>query len=366
MFARLSGALSWRRHTTPDCTILEWYNPGMPAVSVLLPCYNAAATLAETLDSLQRQTLPDYEIIAVNDGSTDATAQILAEHAAADARLRLLTIQHGGIIPALNAGLASCRAAYVARIDADDRAHPERLALQVEYLDAHPDVDVVSCRVAAFPSGDVRQGFEVYLEWLNALLSDADIRREIFIESPLPHPSLCLRRAVLERLGGYQDRGWAEDYDLLLRLYLASCRFAKLEQTLLEWRERPDRLTRSDGRYSLENFLRCKAYYLLRGPLLERDAVLIWGAGMAGRRLGRQLKRLGAPLVAFFDIDAHKIGSTRHGLPVLPPEDFHTVWARYRRPVILGAVGARGARPLVRRRFEEFGLREGIDWWGAA
>jgi hypothetical protein len=87
---------------------------------------------------------------------------------------------------------------------------------------------------------------------------------------------------------------------------------------------------------------------------------------MAGRRLGRQLKHLGAPLVAFFDIDPRKIGRTRHGLPILPPEDFPGVWAQYQHPAALGAVGARGARPLVRRRFENFGLREGVDWWGAA
>jgi hypothetical protein len=175
-----------------------------------------------------------------------------------------------------------------------------------------------------------------------------------------------MRREALQQAGGYQDRDWPEDYDLLLRLYLQGCRFAKLEETLLEWRERPDRLTRIDSRYSLENFLRCKAHYLARGPLQGRDAVLIWGAGMMGRRLGRQLKRLGAPVAAYFDIDPAKIGRTRHGLPVLPPEEFPGVWARCRRPAALGAVGARGARPLVRRRFEEFGLREGVDWWGAA
>jgi glycosyltransferase involved in cell wall biosynthesis len=338
----------------------------MPAVSVLLPCYNAAATLPEALDSLQRQTLQDIEIVAVDDGSSDATPAILAERAAADPRLKPLTAAHAGIVAALNAGLERCASPLVARMDADDRAHPERLARQCAHLDAHPDVGVVSCRVAGFPPQAVRQGFAVYLEWLNALLSDAEIRREIFIESPLPHPSLCLRREALLQVGGYQDHGWAEDYDLLLRLYLHGWRFAKLEQTLLEWREHPGRLTRVDSRYSLENFLRCKAHYLVRGPLLGRDAVFIWGAGMAGRRLGRQLKRLGAPLTAFFDIDPEKVGNTRHGLPILPPDAFLPAWRGCQNPVVLGAVGARGARPLVRRRFEGFGLQEGVDWWGVA
>ena len=338
----------------------------MPCVSVLLPCYNTVSTLNEALDSLACQTLVDFEIIAVDDGSTDETLQILQARAAQEPRLRLLPRPHAGIIAALNAGLAHCAAPLIARMDADDRAHPERLEKQVVFLLAHPEIDVVSCRVTGFPAGQVRQGFAIYLEWLNALLDDEDIRRQIFIESPLPHPSLVFRRQALLRVGGYQDNGWAEDYDLLLRLYLDGARFAKLPEALLEWREHPQRLTRSDPRYSLENFLRAKAFYLARGPLSGRDAVFIWGAGMVGRRLGKQLARLGAPLVAFVDIDPRKIGHTRRGLPILPPEALLDWRARYANPVILAAVGARGARLLIRQRLADMGLQEGRDWWSAA
>jgi glycosyltransferase involved in cell wall biosynthesis len=338
----------------------------MPQVSILLPCYNAAATLIEALDSLARQTLADFEIVAVDDGSTDASGQILAGRAAADPRLRILSLPHGGIVAALNAGLSVCTAPYVARMDADDRAHPERLARQVAFLDAHPQVDVVSCRVAGFPAGQVRQGFSLYIDWLNSLLEDADIRREIFVESPLPHPSVTYRRQAVLAAGGYQDHGWAEDYDLWLRLYLAGAHFTKLPEVLLEWREHPARLTRSDSRYSLENFLRAKAYYLVRGPLAQRDAVFVWGAGMAGRRLSKQLIRLAAPLVAFVDIDPRKIGRTRRDRPIIPPGDLPAWWQKYACPVVLVAVGARGARPLIRPRLDALALSEERDWWYAA
>jgi hypothetical protein len=170
----------------------------------------------------------------------------------------------------------------------------------------------------------------------------------------------------LAQVGGYQDCGWAEDYDLLLRLYLAGARFAKLEETLLEWREHLERLTRTDSRYSLENFLRAKAYYLVRGPLKGRDAVFLWGAGMAGRRLGKQLGRQGAPLAAYVDIDPRKIGRTRRGLPIIPPETLSEWWSRYQNPAILVTVGARGARTIIRRRLGGMGFREAADWWFAA
>jgi len=201
---------------------------------------------------------------------------------------------------------------------------------------------------------------------LNSLVSNEDIRREIFIESPLAHPSVMFRKDAITSLGGYQEHGWPEDYDLWLRLYLNDAIFVKLPQVLFSWREHPERLTRIDGRYSVENFLRAKAHYLARGPLDGRDAVLIWGAGMMGRRLGKQLQRQEMPLVAFIDIDPRKIGSTRRGLPILPPEDLLSWWARFKNPVLLAAVGARGARALIRARLEGFGLREGQDWWGAA
>ena len=81
------------------------------------------------------------------------------------------------------------------------------------------------------------------------------IAREIWIESPLAHPSVVMRRTCLERLGGYQDHGWPEDYDLWLRMHLAGERLAKVPEVLLDWREHPARLTRIDSRYAVENFL---------------------------------------------------------------------------------------------------------------
>jgi len=338
----------------------------MPAVSVLMPCYNAAGTLGEALDSLARQTFSDFEIIAVEDGSTDSTPAILQSWANHDPRLQTISQPHSGIIAALNAGLRACQAPYIARMDTDDRSHPERLRRQVDYLDAHPDVTVVGCLVEGFPSEQVRQGFRIYIDWLNSLVTDDDIRREMFIESPLAHPSAVFRRDAVTEAGGYQEHGWPEDYDLWLRLYLAGARFGKVPEVLLEWREHPERLTRTDPRYSLENFLRAKVHYLAQGPLLGREAVLIWGAGMVGRRLSKHLQRLGLPLAAFFDIDPRKIGHTRRGLPILSPEELPTWWKRYQKPTLLAAVGARGARQIIRQRLINFGLTEGLDWWSVA
>jgi len=106
------------------------------------------------------------------------------------------------------------------------------------------------------------------------------------VESPLANPSTCFRKSVIDKVGGYQDHGWPEDYDLWLRLYLAGARFAKIQEFLLEWREHPERLTHRDSRYSVENFLRAKAHYIKKGPAKDRDGVFVWGPDPGGFAAG--------------------------------------------------------------------------------
>jgi len=335
-------------------------------VSVLMPCYNAAQTLEETLQSLADQTHPSFEVVAVDDGSEDETRAILQSWEKKDSRFKCLALSHTGIIPALNSGLAASQGRYIARMDADDLALPERLSLQAQYLDENPETALVSCIVKGFPEQDVRTGFRIYIDWLNSLLIDEDIRREMFIESPLAHPSVMYRRELVLSLGGYKEAGWAEDYDLWLRMALSGARFAKLPQVLLAWREHPRRLTRTDSRYSLENFIRAKAHYLMQGPLKGKDSVIIWGAGMSGRRLSKHLLRLGTPIKAFLDVDPAKVGKTRHGIEIFPIEALTDIWEQAKNPVLLAAVASRGKRQLIREHLHKLELVEGHDWWAVA
>ncbi len=337
-----------------------------PQVSVLMPCFNAADTLPETLDSILAQTHPDFEIIAVDDGSADDTASILQSYAAQDPRLQPLRLPHQGIIPTLNAGLEACHAEFVARMDADDLSPPQRLAAQSHYLDEHPEVGLVASLVEGFPQSELRGGFRIYIEWLNSLIENEAIYRERFVESPLAHPSVMFRKSLVQELGGYQEHGWAEDYDLWLRMAEIGTRFAKFPEVLLQWRDHPPRLTRTDSRYSLSNFLRAKAHYLMRGPLKDRRSVIICGAGMMGKRISKCLLDEGAPLVAFVDVDPAKIGSTRRGKPIVAYADLPAFWAEQDKPIVLAAVGARGGRQLIREQLNSMELEEGRDWYAVA
>ena len=337
-----------------------------PVVSVILPCYNAAKTVEETLQSLAAQTLTDFEVIAVDDGSMDDTGRILDAWRKKDARFKVISQSHSGVISASNTGMLASVSPYIARMDADDRCLSQRLEKQVVFLEANPDYALVSSLVKAFPKGKVGAGFQIYIDWLNDLVTDEQIKREIFVESPLPNPSVMFRREWLLKMGGYEEHGFPEDYDLYLRMYLAGAKFAKVPELLHEWREHPNRVTHIDSRYSLENFLRAKAHYLARGPLHGRDAVIVWGAGMMGRRLAKQLERQDVLLAACVDIDPKKIGRTKRGKPIIAPDALQDEWSRHQNPALLAAVGARGARLLIRERLNNSGYIEGKDWWAAA
>ena len=333
-----------------------------PRVSVLVPAYNAAGTIEESLLTILAQSLTDIEIIAVNDGSTDATGTILDRLAVRDGRLQPRHIEHTGLIGALNHGLNLCQGEYVARFDADDRAAPTRLEKQIAFLDLNSEIDAVGCQIRCFPDNLVAEGFRVYEAWINSLITPEEIAREIYIESPLVHPTVTIRRKILMEIGGYEEHGWPEDYDLWLRLHTAGARFAKIPEVLHEWRESEDRLTRTDSRYSVENFIRAKVHYLMRGPLKHRKQTIIWGAGQMGRRISKHLLRGGAELVAFVDIDPKKIGNTRRGVPIISPDDLPGVAAGVDRPWVLVAVPSRGARSLIRENLNHLGWEEGSDY----
>jgi len=334
------------------------------AVSVLLPVRDAGPYLEECIASLERQTLAGFEVVAVDDGSADGSGDALDEWAARDERVGVVHQPPSGLVAALNAGLERCRAPLVARMDGDDICHPRRFELQAKALAERSDVGVVSCLVRHFPRHEVGEGFRIYEGWLNSLVTPEAIARERFVESPVAHPSAMVRREVLEAAGGYRDFGGPEDYDLWLRLLERGVEIAKIERYLYFWREHGDRLTRVDGRYSVENFLRCKARYLLSGPLNGVRRVVVWGAGQTGRRLSKHLLRGGAPLEYFVDIDPEKIGRSLRGVPIIGVGELPGLLGEG--TVVLAAVASRGARALIRGQLDAMGLVEGNRYWCVA
>ena len=259
----------------------------MPAVSVLLPVRNALPHLGPSLASLWRQTLVDFEVIAVEDGSTDGSGEALERAAAHEPRLRVVHTAPRGLPAALNTALARAQAPLLARHDADDLSHRLRLELQCRFLDQNPRAAVVGSRVRLFPAARVGAGMRRWIEWHNSLLDHETMANEMLIDSTLVHGTATMRRSWLERIGGWAERGWAEDLDLWLRLLEAGAELRP--EVLYGWRQRPDSATHSDPRYHRDRFLDLKLAALDRGLLRGAEGLTLVG-------VGRSLERWREPL----------------------------------------------------------------------
>lgn len=331
-------------------------------VSILLPCRDAAAYLPDTIASIQAQSFQNFEVVAVDDGSTDDTPAILRDWAAEDPRVRIITQKALGIVAALQRAVKAAKGDILVRMDADDVAYSNRISKQVEMLDENPDIGACGTLVRYFPRQEVQGGAQRYESWINTLVDHEDIVRDIFVECPIAHPTLAIRRKVLEKVGGYTEQEWPEDYDLVFRLWRAGIRMAKVPEILLRWRERPDRASRNNERYSEDAFRRCKVHYLKASMLNGFDGVVVWGAGPIGKAFALELQQQDVAVRAFVELDPRKIGQTIHEAPVIAPEDVGT----YTGALVVAAVGQPNARDEIRRVLVEHGWEEGTSFVAVA
>lgn len=333
-------------------------------ISVLIPVRNGGAYLQSAVDSILQQSRVRLELIIVDDHSDDGVINSLSQ---ADPRLKLLKSTGHGVVNAFNLGFKHCQGNFIARMDADDLALPQRLQVQLEHLQQHPDVDIVSCCVEFFSATPILGGLKRYQKWLNSVRSPRQIHQQLFIESPMPNPGAVFRRAALEHLGGYRKMPWPEDYDLFLRADAAGMRMAKPEPVLLRWREHASRLTHTNGIYTREQFMRAKAHFLVNhrlpglAKLLKSNAhppPIIWGAGPTGRLMHDLIVEQGGQVSGFIDVHPRRIGGQKRGLPVWPVEKATEADA----PMLLVAVGAAGARSKIAQFLSQHGKMEGRDF----
>lgn len=334
-----------------------------PVVTVLLPARNAESTVALAVRGLLDGTLRDIRVLAVDDGSTDGTRARLEALAAQDARVEVLDGGGRGLVAALSLGLARCTSPYVARMDADDEALPRRLEASVEALEADATLGGVGTGVEIFREDrPVSPSLQLYAAWLNGLTTAEALHRERFIESPLCHPSVCLRREALQAVGGWKHGDFPEDYALWMELLDAGHGLRNLPEVLLRWRDGDGRLTRTDPRYAVKRFTWVKARHLAAGPLRDGRPCTVWGAGPSGLTLTRFLRERGVAVERFVDVHPRKVGQRVQGIPVVAPEALGPPGRGH----LVVCVGVRWAREEIRAELRGRGWVEGRDYTCAA
>jgi hypothetical protein len=262
-----------------------------------MPVRNGLPYLEKALASLSAQTLGDFEIIALDDGSTDGTAEVLASWP--DARLRVIPTGGIGFSPSLQIGLSAAQAPLVARQDADDVSLPERLARQVAFLEEHRDVDLVGCNAEYIDARD--QVFEN--DWVRTIRTQQDpavtpeqIRELMPLTCCITHGSVMARKDVLRAAGGYRaEMAPAEDYDLWLRL-LPHAELTKLPDRLYQYRVHGTQWSTDTKDHQIRHTLIAKLTYLRRlAPRLPESARL----GIVGSARGGRYYQAVAPACGF-------------------------------------------------------------------
>lgn len=320
-----------------------------------MPVFNAEATVTEAVQSILSSSLTDLELVVVNDGSTDDTVALI--NSIQDPRITLIHQDHAGVSDAHNLGISHSRADYIARMDGDDIASPDRLGKQLELL-LQESCDIVSCRVAITDlEGNPIDSLRRYENWSNALLSTEEILAHRFVESPLVHPTTLARREVWEL--GCRKGPFPEDYDFWLRAFAAGYRPIKHPDVLLQWRDRPERLTRTAEQFTREAFDRCRKEHLLIGPLNDMAKVDFWGVGQSGKPWVRWIQSKGISIRHLVDVHPRKIGTRILDVDVISPDQLPSPDGT----PLLVAVGAEGARELIEDHLLAKGHRPGRDAW---
>ncbi len=297
----------------------------------------------------------------MDDGSTDGTRVVAESFAARDPRVRVLHGEGAGIVPALEMARGQAVGEYLARMDGDDVALPNRFARQLDLMEGREDVILCGTGVRYVPDAAVRGGARRYEAWLNGLDTPEELAVARFVECPLAHPTWMMRRMAVEVVGGYRDHGWPEDYDLFHRLAELPGRIVRTPGVEFLWREHPSRLSRQDDRYSSEAFVRCRVHYLRRW-FHDKDGVVICGAGPTGKAFSRAWQEAGGRIRAFVEVDPRKLGQEIHGAPVVQASEIRN----FPGALVVGSVGQEGARAELRRQLRAQGLEEGRDFVAVA
>jgi glycosyltransferase involved in cell wall biosynthesis len=204
-----------------------------PSVSVVMSVFNGQAFLTEAIESILGQTFRDFEFLVIDDGSTDKTAEILASYAARDDRLHVVRHENRGRTASLNTGIGLAKGKYIARMDADDVALPNRLEQQVAFMERHLRVGLLGGAYEKIDSEGVSLGN------VCSPLEDSEIRSVMLHYNPMCHPAVIMRRQMVLDVGGYRRAfSESEDYDLWLRM-AERCQLANLEQRILRYRIHP-------------------------------------------------------------------------------------------------------------------------------
>jgi len=329
----------------------------MPKISLIMPFFQAGDFIREAILSLMDQDFGDWELIAVDDQSSDHGRMVVEELAAEDHRIRLFINKEKGIIPALILGLRKAKGEYVGRFDADDLLPPDRLRLMLNLLQGSAAKTIVTGLVQYFSDRPISTGYAKYQDWLNELNLNGQTWTDIYRECVIASPNWLMRREELMNIGGFDGLEYPEDYDWCFRCYQHNFEVLCLSSTTLLWREHPLRTSRNSEHYQQEAFFSLKLQRFIE--LEEFEELVLWGSGRKARITAALLKEKGIRF-RWMDLEPHRYPKGILGITI---EDYRKLESRSGIKVLIGVY----PNPAERKDLEAFlisrHLKLGSDYW---
>ena len=325
------------------------------AISIIMPMHNAMPFLGACLDSILSQDYLEWELIIVNDHSTDGSPDLATSYAYRDPRIKMVDSPERGIPSALSTGLSQAKGSIIHRMDADDLMPPGKLSKLLSEL-KH---GVVSTGlVEYFSENDLGNGYLSFTQTMNDVLIQGSWKTKAFRECFLPSPNWLMYRKDLDGIGGLDPVIMPEDYDLFMRVLSSDMEIVVVPEVTHLWRDSPDRTSRTEDAYHPLSYLPLKIHYFLKDFYDPNRPIVLYGAGTRGKKMAQELIRQNTPF-HWVTNNERKWAAPIYGELLKP----NTYIGRLEKPQVLLSISSPEERKNVTQEMVQYGLFEGSDYW---
>ncbi|WP_411767664.1 glycosyltransferase family 2 protein [Winogradskyella sp. A3E31] len=327
-------------------------------VSILMPFKNSQPYLQDCIDSIIAQSYEDWELLAIDDHSTDNSYETLYQYSKSDDRIKVYKAEGNGIIEALRQAFQKSKGEFVTRMDSDDIMAENKLEHMVSQLEDYGKNHVALGLVKYFSKAGISDGYAKYEAWLNRLTKTRSNYSEIYKECVIPSPCWMVHKYDLITCGAFEPNLYPEDYDLTFRFYEHGLKCIPSNQLLHYWRDYPTRTSRTHEHYAQNYFLDIKLHYFLKLDHKPKRPLTVWGAGFKGKTIAKGLIKNKVPFHWICD-NPKKIGKDIYGQTLQPFEFLSSL----KSPQTIVTVANDNEQKSIVNYFESLNLKPVYDYF---
>ncbi len=327
-------------------------------ISILLPFYNEENYIRQCLRSIQGQSYTNWELIAIDDQSTDGSPEIVREMQKKDGRIKYLLNPEKGVIKALSNGFKESRGDLITRMDADDYKTPDNLMELAGLVSSEGTIATGMVKYFSDEADGLQGGYARYEKWINNVIRDEACFSHVYKECTIPSPCWMVCREDLIKAGAFNSERYPEDYDLNLRFHQAGLKVRSVKKVIHYWRDHNRRVTRNDHRYSDNFFIDLKLPYFIDNECDDGSNIVLWGAGKKAKEVAKRLVSEQFPF-QWISNNKRKLGLDIYGVRLKAQKDY--VFKPHHKIII--AISSPQDQQSIQSILDEWKLKVGNNYW---